>query len=79
MMAEEPKASKLEIRLAFAAAGVIGLSIISMVVTLAGAAVGMTELPTVLAQIPLLGFPVGFLIIISLLVASFIRRSRDSK
>lgn len=79
MMAEEYKASKLEMRLAFAAAGVIGLSFISMVVTLVGSAVGITELPTILAQIPLLGFPAGFLLIISLLVASFVRRSRDSK
>jgi hypothetical protein len=79
MMAEEYKASKLEIRLAFAAAGVIGLSIVAMAVTLAGSAIGISQLPTILAQIPLIGFPIGFLIIISLLVASFVRRSRDSK
>jgi hypothetical protein len=78
-MAEEYKASKLEIRLAFAAVGVIGLSLVAMVITLAGSAIGFSELPTVLAQIPLIGFPAGFLIIISLLVASFIRRSRDNK
>jgi hypothetical protein len=78
-MAEEYKASKLEIRLAFAAVGVIGLSLVSMVITLAGSAIGIRELPTILAQIPLIGFPAGFLIIISLLVASFIRRSRDNK
>jgi hypothetical protein len=78
-MAEEYKASKLEMRLAFAAVGVIGLSLIAMVVTLVGSAIGLSELPPILAQIPLLGFPTGFLIIISLLVAAFIRRSRGSK
>jgi uncharacterized membrane protein YhfC len=40
---------------------------------------GVKNLPAVMAQLPLIGLPVGFLLIIALLVAAIIRRSRQSR
>jgi uncharacterized membrane protein YhfC len=40
---------------------------------------GVADLPVLLAQLPLIGLPVGFLIIIALLVAAIIRRSREAR
>jgi len=40
---------------------------------------GVDNLPVILAQLPLIGLPVGFLIIISMLVAAIIRRSREAR
>jgi hypothetical protein len=78
-MANERKASKFETRLAFAGVGVIAVSLISMVATLVGYGLGVPAMPAIFAQIPLIGFPIGFLIILSLLLSAIIRRGRESK
>jgi F0F1-type ATP synthase assembly protein I len=78
MAKNESNPSRLESILAFMAAGVIGLSLITMLVAL------LTRLFNgnpwaVLTQIPLIGLPVGFVIILVLLFVSMRRRSRENK
>ena len=78
-MPENPRQSKVEVVLAAMAVSVIGLSVLSMLATLLLVFLGVTDLPAVMAQLPLIGLPVGFLLIIALLVAAIIRRSRESR
>jgi hypothetical protein len=78
-MPENRKQSRVEIVLAAMAVSVIGLSILSILTTLLLVFFGVTELPVLLAQLPLIGLPVGFLMIIALLIAAIIRRSREAR
>jgi len=78
-MAKNDKPRTLEQVLGSMAVGVIGLSILSLLTTLLLVLIGVNELPVVLAQLPLIGLPVGFLIIIAMLIASIIRRSREAR
>lgn len=78
-MAKNDNRSKIEIILGSMAIGVIGLSILSMFSTLLLVFLGVSELPPILAQLPLIGLPVGFLIIIAMLIAAMIRRSREAR
>jgi hypothetical protein len=50
-----------------------------MVATLVGYGLGVPAMPAIFAQIPLIGFPIGFLIILALLLSAIIRRGRESK
>jgi hypothetical protein len=76
-MAKNNNPRRLEQVLGGMAVGVIGLSILSLLTTLLMVFLGVDNLPVILAQLPLIGLPVGFLIIISMLVAAIIRRSRE--
>ncbi len=78
-MAKNDNRSKIEIILGSMAIGVIGLSILSMFSTLVLVFLGVSELPPILAQLPLIGLPIGFLIIIAMLIAAMIRRSREAR
>lgn len=78
-MAKNDNRSKTEIILGSMAIGVIGLSILSMFSTLVLVFLGVSELPPILAQLPLIGLPIGFLIIIAMLIAAMIRRSREAR
>ena len=78
-MPENSKQSRVEVILAAMAVSVIGLSVLSILTTLLLVVLGVTDLPVLLAQLPLIGLPVGFLIIIALLVAAIIRRSREAR
>lgn len=78
-MPENARQSKVEVVLASMAVGVIGLSVLSMLATLLLVFFGVQDLPAVMAQLPLIGLPVGFLLIIALLIAAIIRRSRKSR
>ena len=78
-MAKNDNRSKIEFILGSMAIGVIGLSILSMFSTLLLVFLGVSELPPILAQLPLIGLPVGFLIIIAMLIAAMIRRSREAR
>ncbi len=78
-MPENRKQSRVEIVLAAMAVSVIGLSVLSILTTLLLVFFGVTDLPVLLAQLPLIGLPVGFLIIIALLIAAIIRRSREAR
>ena len=78
-MPENSKQSRVEVILAAMAVSVICLSVLSILTTLLLVFLGVTDLPVLLAQLPLIGLPVGFLIIIALLVAAIIRRSREAR
>lgn len=78
-MPENSRQSKVEVILAAMAVSVIGLSVLSLLATLLMVFLGVTDLPAVMAQLPLIGLPVGFLLIIALLIAAIIRRSRESR
>lgn len=78
-MADSPNRSQTEVTLAYMAIGVIGVSLISMVATLLLTALGVEELPALMAQLPLIGFPIGFLLIISMLITSIARRGKNNR
>ncbi|MEK9578400.1 MAG: hypothetical protein VW008_03515 [Aquiluna sp.] len=78
-MAKNNSPRKLESVLSAMAVSVIGISILSMFTTLLMVFFGVAELPVVLAQLPLIGLPVGFLLVIALLVASIIRKRREAR
>ena len=78
-MAKNNNPRRLEQVLGGMAVGVIGLSILSLLTTLLMVFLGVDNLPVILAQLPLIGLPVGFLIIIAMLVAAIIRRSREAR
>ncbi len=78
-MPENRKQSRVEIILAAMAVSVIGLSVLSILTTLLLVFFGVTDLPVLLAQLPLIGLPVGFLMIIALLIAAIVRRSREAR
>ena len=78
-MAKNNNPRRLEQVLGGMAVGVIGLSILSLLTTLLMVFLGVDNLPVILAQLPLIGLPIGFLIIISMLVAAIIRRSREAR
>lgn len=78
-MPENRKQSRVEIVLAALAVSVIGLSVLSILATLLLVFFGVTDLPVLLAQLPLIGLPVGFLMIIALLITAIIRRSREAR
>lgn len=78
-MADSPNRSQIEVTLAYMAIGVIAVSLISMVATLLLTALGVEELPALMAQLPLVGFPIGFLLIISMLITSIARRGKNNR
>ena len=78
-MAKNNNPRRLEQVLGAMAVGVIGLSVISILTTLLMVFFGVENLPVILAQLPLIGLPVGFLIIIAMLVTAIIRRSREAR
>ncbi len=78
-MADSPNRSQIEVTLAYMAIGVITVSLISMVATLLLTALGVEELPALMAQLPLIGFPIGFLLIISMLITSIARRGKSNR
>ena len=78
-MAQEPKRANLETALAYIAVVVVFGSILSILATLIISATGADEIPVLLAQVPLVGLPVGFILIMAMLLVSIIRRSRENK
>ena len=78
-MAKNQNRSQIETTLAYMAVGVIGLSIVSMLITLGLSALGFSNFPVVLAQLPLIGLPIGFLIIVAMLIVSIIRRTKENE
>lgn len=79
MTKSEPNGpSRVETVLAYMGAGVIGVSLLSIFVTLAGSYFGATTL-ALFAQIPLLGLPFGFILILILLFLALRRKGRENK
>lgn len=78
-MSEKRKRPQLEVTLAYMAVGVIGISILAILLTLLLTLFNVSNLPVLLAQLPLVGLPIGFLFIIALLIASIITRTKGNK
>jgi hypothetical protein len=71
--------SKLETTLAYMGAGIIGLSLVSIMVTLVASYLGSTTNLAIFAQIPLLGMPAGFILIMVLLGLALRRKGRENR
>ena len=73
------RGARFETVLAFAALGVIIVSIICMFSTLVISARSGSSQPAILAQIPLFGLPLGALLIITLVIVSISRKRRENR
>lgn len=71
--------SRLETTLGYMGAGIIGLSLVSIVITLVASFFGSTTNFAIFAQIPLLGLPAGFILIMVLLGLALRRKGRENK
>ncbi|MBX0300296.1 hypothetical protein K2F54_09945 [Cryobacterium sp. 1639] len=77
---------RLEKILAYMVAGVVGVSILSFLAVILGTAAGVGDndgfsqgvWPAVLT-LPLFGLPLGFLLIIALMIISGLRRAREAR
>lgn len=78
-MAKSPKTNenRLENVLAYMTVGVVGVSILAIVTVLVAYFTGFHDLPPLLALIPLIGLPLGMLLIISLVIIGAVRRKRS--
>jgi hypothetical protein len=80
MTKSEPKGpSRVETVLAYMGAGIIGLSLLSIVITLVSSYLGAKTNLAIFAQIPLLGLPVGFMLVMALLILALRRKGRENK
>jgi hypothetical protein len=71
--------SRLETVLAYMGASIIGLSLLSIVITLVRSFFGETSNLAIFAQIPLIALPLGFVLVLVLLVLSVRRKGRENK
>jgi len=70
--------NRAENALAFMAAGVIGFSILAMILILASSFFHFT-VPLAVVWMPMVGLPIGFVLIFVLLITSMIRKSRENR
>ncbi|QKJ24943.1 hypothetical protein HRU87_01695 [Aquiluna borgnonia] len=78
-MAENQNRSQIEVTLAYMAIGVTAASVVSMALTLILSVLGVSNMPAFLAQLPLVGFPIGFLLIIGMLISSIVRKGKENR
>jgi hypothetical protein len=71
--------SRLETILAYMGAGIIGLSLVAIAVTLLGSFFGMKTNLAIFAQIPLIGLPLGFVMVMALLILALRRKGRENR
>lgn len=71
--------SRLETILAYMGAGVIGLSLLAIAITLLGSFFGLKTNLAIFAQIPLIGLPLGFVMVMLLLVLALRRKGRENR
>jgi len=71
--------SRLETVLAYMGAGIIGLSLLYIVITLVRSFFGETTNLALFAQIPLIALPIGFVLVLVLLFLSVRRKGRENK
>jgi len=76
---EAPGPSRLEIRLAYMGAGIIGLSLVSIMIILVASSLGSTTSLAIFGQITILGMPTGFILIMVLLGLALARKGRENK
>ena len=72
--------------LAFMCAAAVGLSILAFIVLIIGTAAGagdgdgFSESPwPFIIMLPAVGLPIGFLLLVALLIVNWVRRSRESR
>lgn len=70
--------NRIENILAFMAAGVIGVSVITMAISLVFYAMGGSPIQIV-AALPLVGFPIGFILVFILLITAMVRKARANR
>lgn len=70
--------NRIENILAFMAAGVIGVSVITMAISLVFYAMGGAPIQIV-AALPLVGFPIGFILVFILLITAMVRKARANR
>lgn len=78
MAKSEDKQNRVENVLAFMAAGVIGVSLLAMLAALLIRLIFGNPW-AVLSQLPLIGLPFGFVLILVLLFVSMRRRARENR
>ena len=78
-MAQSSRRPQIETILAYMAVGVTLVSILSILATLIISAMGSIEIPVILAQLPLIGLPIGFVLIMAMLITAIIRRSKQNR
>lgn len=75
----EKKRVQLETVLAYGATALILLSILSIFATLLAALLQAETIPPLIVQLPLIGLPVGFIMIMALLVISVLKRRKENR
>lgn len=70
--------NRIENVIAYMAAGVIGVSILSILVILAASFFKFKLIAMVMA-LPLVGLPLGFILIFTLLILSMVRKARANR
>jgi TRAP-type C4-dicarboxylate transport system permease small subunit len=65
--------------LAYMGAGIIGLSLLSIVITLVRSFFGESTNLALFAQIPLIALPIGFVLVLFLLFLSVRRKGRENQ
>ena len=75
----EPQKSRAETTLAFMMAGVIGVSILAILVVLVAYLANFTEMPPILALLPMIGLPAGALLMIALVIVQARNRAKDKR
>jgi len=75
----EPQKSRVETSLAFMMAGVIGVSILAILVVLVAYLLNFTKLPPVLALMPMIGLPLGALLMIALVITQARSRAKEKR
>jgi hypothetical protein len=71
--------SRVENVLAYMAAAVIGVSILSLLSMLILPAFGVKDVALVVKVLPGIGFPIGFLLVFALLIINIVRKSRENR
>ena len=80
--ASGPRSPRAERTLGIMAAAIIGLSLLAIVAILLAGAAGLSTGPgnwVTIALLPLIGLPIGLLLIIAFIVVSAVRRSREAR
>lgn len=78
-MAQTPKRAQLETTLAYMAVAVILSSILAILTTLILALFEVDQITPLIVQLPLVGLPIGFILVMALLIVTVVRRSRENR
>jgi predicted membrane metal-binding protein len=74
-----PQKTRVENALAFMMAGVIGISILAILVVLVAYLLNFHQLPPLLALLPMIGLPFGAILMIALVIVQARNRSKAKR